>query len=71
MLDPMRYTLVVDGVEFTGQQHQDGATAQQITAGYLTNLANGGITSLHGDDDSNATLINWSRVATVKVIVED
>jgi hypothetical protein len=51
----MRYTLVVDGVEFAGQWHEGSATAPQIAAAYLTNLANGGITSLAGDDDSHAT----------------
>lgn len=67
----MRYTLVIDGVEFTGQEHPGSATAQQVATAYLTNLAKGGITSLPSDGDRNATLINWSRVATVKVIVED
>jgi hypothetical protein len=67
----MRYTLVINGVEFTGQEHPGSATAPQIAAAYLTNLANGGITSLSSDGDSNATLVNWSRVATVRVIVED
>jgi hypothetical protein len=67
----MRYTLVIDGVEFPGQQVQGEYSAQQIARSFLVNYTSGGVSSLDSDDGKNATLIHWGRVTTVQVIVED
>lgn len=67
----MRYTLVIDGVEFPGQEQQNNVSAATVAESFRQRVTEGHVGYLHSGDGHSGTLVHWGRVRTVGVIVTD